>query len=524
MIDDNSMQKRAILAIVLTLLFFLGYDYFYLSKFKDTNQTVTSSQYDAPVAKSNVSKKAPVEEQKSVITTINSRYFKATIDELGRFNSFVLNDRIYVDKEGKQLDLIGVNASPLPLEIRFSDQEINKKAFEVPYVANSANLDLTSGDQTVVLTQDLGEVIVKKTITISQKGNYKLDVSLNKDLEYFISSGMRPDILADRMAINGTLLREAEDKSLEVIKDGKVDKGGEVYNDIDIISSFDRYYATVFYSFNSPLNVILNENSNANQVFVSASGDFSVNGFIGPKNKELLKSIDPELIDIIEYGFFTFLAKPMFSFLSYLYNLTGNWGWAIVLMTIIIRLFLAPLTIRGMVSMNKLKDVAPKIKEIQEKYKDNPQKMQQKVMELYRQSGANPMGGCLPILLQIPVFFAVYRVLVNAIELQGAPWILWIDNLADKDPYFILPIIMIFSMWLQQKMTNATFQDPMQEKIMKAMPFIFGIFMAFFAAGLTLYWATNNLLSVLQQAVINRIIKKKKEAEEIKKADKEVLK
>lgn len=530
MIDDNSMQKRAFLAIILTLLFFLGYDYFYLSKFKDINQTVasTSSKYDAPVATSNVSttNKAPAVEQKRAITTIESDYFKATIDELGRFSSFVLSDKIYVDKQGEQIDLIGMNSSPLPLEIRFSNQELNKKAFEIPYVASSANLDLRSGDKTVVLTQDLGEVVVKKTLTISAKGNYKLDVSLSKDFEYFISSGMRPNILADRMAINGTLLREATDKSLEVIKDGKVDNGGEVYSDIDIISSFDRYYATVFYNFNAPLNAIVNEVAGINQVFVSANGNFSTNGFIGPKNKELLKSIDPELVDIIEYGFFTFLAKPMFSFLSYLYNLTGNWGWAIVLMTIIIRLFLAPLTIKGMVSMNKLKDVAPKIKEIQEKYKDNPQKMQQKVMEVYKQSGANPMGGCLPILLQIPVFFAVYRVLVNAIELQGAPWILWIENLADKDPYFILPIIMIFSMWLQQKMTNATFQDPMQEKIMKAMPFVFGIFMAFFAAGLTLYWATNNLLSVLQQAIINRIIKKKKEAEEIKKAEskKEVAK
>lgn len=523
MLEDNSMQKRAFLAIILTLVFFVSYDYFYLSKFKDYNQTSkVSNKYDAPTTTevntaTTATNKAPAQLERAKIVDIKSEYFTASIDELGRISSFVLNNKIYVDKDGKQLNLITSDSSALPLEIRFSDAALNTKAFETPYVADVQSVDLKDGEKTIVLTQDLGEVVVKKIITMSKKGNYKLDVSLNKETPYFISSGARPNILADRMAINGVLLRDKEDRSLEVIKDGKVDKGGEIYNNVDIISSFDRYYATVFYNFKEPLNVVVNEDpiKNINQVFVTSSGNFSTNGFIGPKNKELLKSIEPELTNIIEYGFFTFLAKPMFSFLSILYGTTGNWGWAIVLMTIVIRLILAPFTIRGMVSMNKLKDVAPKIKEIQEKYKSDPQKMQAKVMETYRESGANPMGGCLPILLQIPVFFAVYRVLVNAIELQGAPWILWIENLADKDPYFVLPVIMIFFMYLQQRMTSATFQDPMQEKVMKAMPFVFGIFMAFFAAGLTLYWATNNMLSVLQQVVINRIIKKKKEHEAI---------
>ena len=193
--------------------------------------------------------------------------------------------------------------------------------------------------------------------------------------------------------------------------------------------------------------------------------------------------------------------------------MVGNWGWAIVILTILIRLILSPLTYKAMISMNKLKDLAPKMKEIREKYKNDPQKMQAQVMELYRKHGANPMGGCLPMILQIPVFFAIYRVLLNAIELQGAPWILWIDNLAIKDPYFILPIIMGAAMYIQQRLTPTSFTDPMQEKIMKFLPVIFIFFFMTFPAGLTLYWCVNNIFALIQQIIINRMFKKRKELE-----------
>ena len=203
----------------------------------------------------------------------------------------------------------------------------------------------------------------------------------------------------------------------------------------------------------------------------------------------------------------------MFWLLSKFYTMFGNWGWAIVILTILIRLILSPLTYKAMISMNKLKDLAPKMKEIREKYKNDPQKMQAQVMELYRKHGANPMGGCLPMLLQIPVFFAIYRVLLNAIELQGAPWILWIDNLAIKDPYFILPIIMGAAMYIQQRLTPTSFTDPMQEKIMKFLPVIFIFFFMTFPAGLTLYWCVNNIFALIQQIIINRMFEKRKELE-----------
>jgi YidC/Oxa1 family membrane protein insertase len=163
--------------------------------------------------------------------------------------------------------------------------------------------------------------------------------------------------------------------------------------------------------------------------------------------------------------------------------------------------------------MAKLKEIAPHVKQIQEKYKGDPQRMNAAVMDYYKKKGANPLGGCLPMLLQIPVFFAIYRVLLNAVELQGAEWALWIDNLAVHDPYYILPLLMGASMYYQQKLTPANFTDPMQEKVMKFLPVIFTVFFLSFPSGLVLYWFVNNLFSIAQQFVVNQQIANAKDAE-----------
>ena len=519
MMDEKSIQKRAIIATLLAFIFFIAYDSFYLSKFRDTNATIATKQVktanEAPNVKLYNQNKAPintVSKEDKTIVNISSDYFNAKIDSLGRISSFKLNENIYKDEEGNFLNLI--TQYPKPLEIRFANQEINKLAFEIPYEASVSNMDLNDGEKSVVLTQNLGEVIVKKTITFSKRGAYRVKVETNKNENYFVTPGLRPDVAADRLTIHGVLLRNLED-NLEIVKDGKVKNKAQTYNNIDIASSFDRYYTTLFYNFEKPMKVALNETSDGvNQAFVAVEDRvFEAGGFIGPKNHELLKSINPELSDVIEYGWFTFIAKPMFWLLSKFYTMVGNWGWAIVILTILIRLILSPLTYKAMISMNKLKDLAPKMKEIREKYKNDPQKMQAQVMDLYRKHGANPMGGCLPMILQIPVFFAIYRVLLNAIELQGAPWILWIDNLAIKDPYFILPIIMGAAMYIQQRLTPTSFTDPMQEKIMKFLPVIFIFFFMTFPAGLTLYWCVNNIFALIQQIIINKMFKKRKELE-----------
>ena len=231
---------------------------------------------------------------------------------------------------------------------------------------------------------------------------------------------------------------------------------------------------------------------------------------MGPKNHRDLEALNPELIDVIDYGWFTFIAKPMFLLLQFIQGYVGNWGWTIVILTILIKLVLFPLSFKGMVSMQKLKDLAPKMKEIQAKYKDDKQKQSMHMMELYKKHGANPMGGCLPLILQIPVFFAIYRVLLNAIELKGAPWMFWVHDLAEMDPYFVLPVLMGVTMFLQQKITPNTMQDEMQKKIFQFLPVIFTFFFLWFPAGLTLYWFINNLFTIGQQYFINQVFEKKR--------------
>jgi YidC/Oxa1 family membrane protein insertase len=173
-----------------------------------------------------------------------------------------------------------------------------------------------------------------------------------------------------------------------------------------------------------------------------------------------------------------------------------------------------------MVSMQKMKDLAPKIKDLKAKYKGDPQRLNQATMDMYKKNGANPLGGCLPMLMQIPVFFAIYRVLLNAVELQGAPWMLWVNDLSRMDPYYVMPVLMGASMFLQQRMTPNNFSDPMQEKVMKWLPVIFTFFFVTFPSGLVLYWFVNNLFSILQQFIVNQQFKNAKDALKAAKVEK----
>ncbi len=277
----------------------------------------------------------------------------------------------------------------------------------------------------------------------------------------------------------------------------------------------DRYFTTLLFTDNPQgFEVLINpETGTKNPLgFISLKNEATLHGYIGPKDYRSLKAISPMLTDAIEYGLITFFAKGVFVLLDYLYQFVGNWGWAIILLTIVVRIILYPLSYKGMVSMQKLKELAPKMKELQEKYKGEPQKLQAHMMQLYKKHGANPLGGCLPLILQIPVFFAIYRVLYNAVELKSSEWILWIHDLSIMDPYFILPLLMGASMYWHQSVTPNTMTDPMQAKIFKLLPLLFTIFLITFPAGLVLYWTTNNILSVLQQLIINKVLENKKRA------------
>ncbi|MDH0731268.1 membrane protein insertase YidC [Pseudomonas sichuanensis] len=227
--------------------------------------------------------------------------------------------------------------------------------------------------------------------------------------------------------------------------------------------------------------------------------------YAGPKIQSKLKELSPGLELTVDYGFLWFIAQPIFWLLQHIHSLLGNWGWSIIVLTMLIKGLFFPLSAASYRSMARMRAVAPKLAALKERFGDDRQKMSQAMMELYKKEKINPLGGCLPILVQMPVFLALYWVLLESVEMRQAPWLLWITDLSIKDPFFILPIIMGATMFIQQRL-NPTPPDPMQAKVMKMMPIIFTFFFLWFPAGLVLYWVVNNCLSISQQWYITRRI------------------
>ena len=225
--------------------------------------------------------------------------------------------------------------------------------------------------------------------------------------------------------------------------------------------------------------------------------------FAGPQEETKLAALAPGLELVKDYGMVHILAKPLFWLLERIHGFLGNWGWSIVALVVLLKIAFYWLNASAYKSMGKMKAVGPKVQELRERYKDEPQKMQQEMMRIYREEKVNPLGGCLPIFVQMPFFIALYWVLLSTVEMRGAPWILWIDDLSLKDPFFILPLLMTATSLLQTWL-NPTPPDPMQAKLMWIMPLAFSVMFFFFPAGLVLYWFVNNLLSIAQQWMINR--------------------
>ena len=234
-----------------------------------------------------------------------------------------------------------------------------------------------------------------------------------------------------------------------------------------------------------------------------ATGGISMPLYIGPQEQENLKKLAPGFDLVVDYGWLTVLASPMFLVLSYINNIVGNWGWTIVLFTILLKLVFFPLNQKAGKSIAHMKTMAPKVEAMKARYGDDKLKMNQAMMELYKTEKVNPLGGCLPIVIQIPFFIALYWVLLGAVELRDAPWIGWITDLSTPDPFYVLPVIMGASMFIQTKMNPAP-PDPVQAKVMLILPLVFSVMFFFFPAGLVLYWTMQNILGIAQQWYINK--------------------
>jgi len=254
---------------------------------------------------------------------------------------------------------------------------------------------------------------------------------------------------------------------------------------------------------------IIGMRSSALSATTDAPAKFSSQLVVGPKLQDRLKEIAPGLELTVDYGILTILAKPLFWLLKFYHKMFDNWGWAIIFLTISVKAGFYWLSAKGYRSMARMRKVAPRLATLKERYGDDRQRMSQEMMKMYKEEKINPLGGCFPILIQIPVFIALYWVLLESVEIRNAPFALWIQNLSEQDPYFILPILMGVTMFIQQKLNPAPL-DPVQQKVFQYMPFVFTIFFLFFPAGLVLYWVVNNTLSIMQQWVITKRIEAEK--------------
>ncbi|WP_268245915.1 membrane protein insertase YidC [Candidatus Sulfurimonas baltica] len=529
MLDKMTPNQRLMVAVLLSVVFFVAYTAIFppeqpeMAQVKQSNSKsdVASKNQQAsnilPNSVSNVAgheispQESKVANDLSTLVTVSNKHFILKMDTLGRISSTELLDEKFNDKEDNHAQLIPATGTK-PLFIRFLDTNLNEEATKTAYIANISALDVKDGAKKVVLTQKLSNLTVTKEITFYPDGHYDAKVLLSDNKRYFIYLGQRPEITEQMMTVSGAMVY-TDDGIVTIVEDGDAE-GRKTFSGVELISAFDQYSASIMYGFTKDTNIVIERDRDDNPVvYFEATQNIDFNGYIGQKEYKTLKSINPVLTNAIEYGWFTFASKPLFQLLLWLHGILGNWGWSIIALTLIIRVVLYPLTYKGMVSMQKMKNIAPQVKAVQAKYKGDPQRMNAAVMDLYKKHGANPLGGCLPMLLQIPVFFAIYRVLLNAVELQGAPWMLWVQDLSRMDSTFVLPILMGASMYYQQKLTPSNFTDPMQEKVFKFLPIIFTFFFVTFPSGLVLYWFVNNLFSIAQQFIVNQQFKNAKDIE-----------
>jgi len=239
-----------------------------------------------------------------------------------------------------------------------------------------------------------------------------------------------------------------------------------------------------------------------------ATGEVRVPLYVGPQEQEVLGQLAKGLDLVVDYGVFTVISAPLFWLLKFLHGLLHNWGWAIIALTILIKGAFYPLNHASARSMAKMKVIAPKMKALQERYANDKQQLQVKMMEMYKEEKINPLGGCLPIIVQIPVFIALYWVLLSAVELRHAPWIGWIHDLSAPDPYYVLPVIYAITAYLQVRLSPTPISDPVQAKVMQIMPVAFSVMFLFFPSGLVLYWLVNNCLQIGQQWHMNKVLER----------------
>lgn len=436
-------------------------------------------------------------------------------DVANKATGFVLldqsTDRVYMAETG----LIGLNAV-LPTH-------------KTPMVLVSSNRDLKPGENDLQVQFESAEVNgvkLVKTYTLV-RGSYGINVrhDIVNNGAVTVSPQLYLQLVRDGNKPPGessfystftgpavyTDAKKYQKVEFKTIESNKVDV--EKQADNGYVAMVQHYFATAWILPNGIQRDLFLRKVDTNlysvgmitalgQILPGATKSTDATFFVGPQEEKKLEALAPGLELVKDYGWLTILAKPLYWLLDKLHSFINNWGWSIVALVLLLKIAFYWLNAKAYSSMAKMKAINPKITEMRERLKDKPQEMQQAMMKIYREEKVNPMGGCFPIVIQIPVFIALYWVLLSSVEMRNAPWILWIKDLSAPDPFFILPVVMTLTTMLQTALNPAP-PDPMQAKLMWFMPLIFSVMFFFFPAGLVLYWITNNILSITQQWVIN---------------------
>ncbi|CAB3834668.1 MULTISPECIES: membrane protein insertase YidC [Achromobacter] len=406
---------------------------------------------------------------------------------------------------------------------------------QTPFRVVSSERQLTGDNLVVAFEGESGGVKVTKTFTL-HRGRYDIDV--RHDLANVSAGPVSPALYlqlerdgndpADTSSFYHTFTGFAvysEQDKFQKITFSDIEKKKASYikqSDNGWIAVVQHYFATAWVPPQGKprTNELLEVQKNlyaarsieaVGEIAPGAATRVDSHLWVGPQDQKAMAALAPGLELVVDYGWLTIIAKPLFKLMTWLHSILGNWGWTIVALTVLIKAVFYPLAAASYRSMARMKQVAPRLQALKEKYGDDKQKLNAAMMEMYRTEKINPLGGCLPMLVQIPVFISLYWVLLASVEMRGAPWILWVHDLSIRDPYFILPAIMMATMFLQIKL-NPTPPDPVQAKVMMIMPLVFGGMMFFFPAGLVLYWCVNNTLSIAQQWSITRAMQRKTEA------------
>jgi YidC/Oxa1 family membrane protein insertase len=396
------------------------------------------------------------------------------------------------------------------------------------FTALPGSRTLDNGNQVqLVLEAEQGGVKLTKTFTF-RRGDYTID--LNHTVSNVGATPVSPSLYVQLVRDGSKPEGESrfystftgpavftEGEHFQKLDFEKIEKGKETHAtkaDNGWIALIQHYFVSAFIPPEKAPREIFTKKVDTNLYAVGsilplgtiapgATTNMDTKLYSGPQVSSILEKVAPGLELVKDYGWLTIVAKPIFWLMTQIHKILGNWGWTIIALTILIKLAFFPLSAASYRSMAKMKLVTPKMTSIRERFKGDPQKMNAAMMELYKTEKINPLGGCLPIVVQIPVFIALYWVLLASVEMRNAPWVGWIHDLAAPDPFYILPVIMAVSMFIQTKL-NPTPPDPVQAKVMMFMPIVFSVMFFFFPAGLVLYWVVNNILSITQQWVISR--------------------